>query len=105
MNATKKKKKKTYDGSLASHNSLRVLAARSFPTIFLKCMEQNYFLFPYKKTHHNIFPYISLYQLNTLSLPLFYYYFSLSYGGKIKVDMGHMKEIEERTIFYNIIKH
>jgi hypothetical protein len=41
-------------------------------------MEQNYFLFPYKKTPHSKFPKFFLYQLNTLSLSYFIN-FSLSY--------------------------
>jgi hypothetical protein len=49
-----------------------------FPTIFPIFREQNYFLLPYKKTPHNRFPYLSLYQINII----FYSYFivfSLSY--------------------------
>jgi hypothetical protein len=55
---------------LGKGTTYRVSATNAL-TMFSKFIEQNYFLFSYKKTFHNIFYYIVLYQLNTLSLFFF----------------------------------
>jgi hypothetical protein len=62
MRAREKSKKKKYNVQLAKHNKKTkksiVISKRtssSFPTIFPKFRDPNYFLLPYTNIHHNKF--------------------------------------------------